>query len=406
MATGYKRPSDAAKVAMDLAREYYEGSLRLKEMEPHCPSITSLERIAEEVFYASLLPEESQREPLGVVYAPGGVEQLKNASSGSLDRWTTFPFEPLPLSAESLRKHGSLASAGRSYLVVTGEEELIIAGVALAPVNPVGTWVLDDGFFRVTATSPGEIWIEVAFTMPLAHLKGGEITPQYIGFGPINVSQAKGMFGIQEDNRWLLWQILRRVKDLRHGGILAVMGPDERASFDKQRVLKDPIRLAHIWGARPSKNTLIIEKPLPPDPTLQHLSGNEFKSVLNGAINQAARFTSVDGAVILNNDIELVAFGASLPDPKEPLPKKIPLGGRKEGDTPFELGARGTRHQGAAAFVANETKRVAFICSQDGSVGCFMQNVMRANQHLSAYTNKWGLEYWPISYGPATSMAI
>ena len=93
------------------------------------------------------------------------------------------------------------------------------------------------------------------------------------------------------------------------------------------------------------------------------------------AIRSVGGLTAVDGATILSDRYELLAFGAKIGRAKGSAPidriilAEPILGQKKEVVHPTELG--GTRHLSAAQFAKDQRKATALVASQDGRFTVF-----------------------------------
>ena len=93
------------------------------------------------------------------------------------------------------------------------------------------------------------------------------------------------------------------------------------------------------------------------------------------ATNAVAGVTAVDGATVMTEQFELLAFGAKIArrrgsPPVERVTVTEPIeGGTAEVVHPTSLG--GTRHLSAAQFVQDQRDVTAFVASQDGRFTVF-----------------------------------
>ncbi|MFC5272164.1 putative sensor domain DACNV-containing protein [Adhaeribacter terreus] len=96
---------------------------------------------------------------------------------------------------------------------------------------------------------------------------------------------------------------------------------------------------------------------------------------LRREIDNIAGLTAIDGAVIISNQFELLAFGAKITRPAEALPVEQmvvtePVVGNKAiVVNPAQHG--GTRHLSAAQFVHDQREAMALVASQDGRFTIF-----------------------------------
>ncbi|CAG5016738.1 hypothetical protein DYBT9275_05624 [Dyadobacter sp. CECT 9275] len=102
---------------------------------------------------------------------------------------------------------------------------------------------------------------------------------------------------------------------------------------------------------------------------------NEWQSKLTLAINSLAGLTAVDGATIINEQYELMAFGAKIaraqgkPPVEEILVTEPIVGNKGIVVPPVQNG--GTRHLSAAQFVYDQRDAIALVASQDGRFTIF-----------------------------------
>lgn len=99
-------------------------------------------------------------------------------------------------------------------------------------------------------------------------------------------------------------------------------------------------------------------------------SGSVWQSMLNKEVDNLAGLTAIDGATIINDQHELIAFGAKIGIAEtstrlervaliEPV-----IGGEADTVHPGKIG--GTRHLSAAQFVHDQHDAIALVASQDG----------------------------------------
>jgi DNA integrity scanning protein DisA with diadenylate cyclase activity len=97
-----------------------------------------------------------------------------------------------------------------------------------------------------------------------------------------------------------------------------------------------------------------------------------FMEQMELVATEIGRYTAIDGAVILNRELQLISFGAVLIPPDEP-PTEVQIehiGNPVNRVHPVkDLG--GTRHQSAAKFCQQVPDAVAFVSSHDGPLTIF-----------------------------------
>jgi hypothetical protein len=103
--------------------------------------------------------------------------------------------------------------------------------------------------------------------------------------------------------------------------------------------------------------------------------GSSWKDAFRDAIDAIAGLTAVDGATIITDEYELLAFGAKIarregwPRVQEVLMTEPIEGSSPTTGYPAELG--GTRHLSAAQFVQDQRDALALVASQDGRFTVF-----------------------------------
>lgn len=166
----------------------------------------------------------------------------------------------------------------------------------------------------------------------------------------------------------VLVQIAVSMRRHHRGGALLVVPPDQ----DRWREsIVQPLayavqpaftELADLVAARAQADAMA-----PPD--------HDWTESVTRAVDALAGLTAVDGATIITDRYELLAFGAKIRrkqggTPVESVLATEPIeGSRPEPTTPAQLG--GTRHLSAAQFVSDQRDAVALVASQDGRFTLF-----------------------------------
>jgi len=104
------------------------------------------------------------------------------------------------------------------------------------------------------------------------------------------------------------------------------------------------------------------------------LSGQRHRvdEALVRSLKLTGQLTAVDGAVIVNDDLKVLAFGAKIkPLDTRESPETLFVSESSAGSVPLAVSLSefgGTRHQSAAQFVFDQRQSVAFVASQDGII--------------------------------------
>ena len=103
--------------------------------------------------------------------------------------------------------------------------------------------------------------------------------------------------------------------------------------------------------------------------------GSRWVDALRRAVEGVAGLTAVDGATVITDQYEVLAFGAKIvrrdgsSQVTEVIVTEPVEGARPEVVEPAQLG--GTRHLSAAQFVRDQHDSVALVASQDGRFTVF-----------------------------------
>jgi hypothetical protein len=110
------------------------------------------------------------------------------------------------------------------------------------------------------------------------------------------------------------------------------------------------------------------------NPVFGHLLRSAFLTEAQRVIEELGALTSIDGAILVNRELALVAFGVILPV-RHAIAVAEPAG--PEGVSPprqIDLGSRGTRHRAGATYAAEHPGSVVFVASEDGQVSCMFRD--------------------------------
>jgi hypothetical protein len=205
----------------------------------------------------------------------------------------------------------------------------------------------------------------------VAVLKGDEI--KIVDQQSINLPDCpallSSLLGFTSQNSWtspvnLHVQLAVSMRAHGHGGLLLIVPSDS----DKWREsIIDPIS----YAVSPAFTGLT-------DLMKRHINKNNqalWQEELTDEIDCIAGLTAVDGATIINDRHELLAFGAKITRPygsetvKEIMVTEPILGIEPQIITPGQDG--GTRHFSAAQFVYDQRDAFALVASQDGRFTIF-----------------------------------
>jgi hypothetical protein len=185
----------------------------------------------------------------------------------------------------------------------------------------------------------------------------------------------------------------------RHGGTLLIVPENDGWSrsikepilyasdppFDKARISREMLNLladpraryhdAYARVLRPEERQFLAQGTQEERRDItrhQFLAGHRqrFDEALVRSLKLTGQLTAVDGAVIVNDDLKVLAFGAKIkPLDTSKSPETLFVSESSAESVPLEVSLSefgGTRHQSAAQFVFDQRQSVAFVASQDG----------------------------------------
>jgi hypothetical protein len=342
------------------------------------------------IFWAGLETYEGEHHAINVVFLgnsevdfifPEGAE----TESAPLYQWKILRFAtPRPFAIGELVKLAVAGSSGGICTAVNmrGDGTLVIAGVIREGFN-----VDPDPFVTIMAPRPGCLTIRSGGDLLLGFERGVVLTGGdgvWFAAGPIRraLEDMARAAGLDDD---VVADYVRSVRTLvgnmtahGHGGILIITREDQPdvASSATYRMTRDSslssmLRLARRVGrAQPSDR--LAGAPVN-DVAFHIVLRNAFLAEAERVIEELCALTAVDGAVVLNAELALLAFGVVLPVGRETV---IAEASDSEGLHAHivDFGSRGTRHRASATYAAEHPGSVVFVVSEDGQISCLYRN--------------------------------
>lgn len=366
-------------------------------LKGHC-----LDRVGDDViitllttlFFAGLETYEGERYPIGVAFlgrSRVGFIIPEGVASGPAPvyQWKVLRFDrPRPFVAGELMK---LAVAGVDRRIYTAVQELEDGSLAITGLARAGPDGDSDPFVRIIATRPGCLSIRSGRALVLGYergtiLAGGEVL--VFAAGPVRraleaAAAAAAVEGVAiSDYLDAVRSIVRAMTAHGHGGILVISldaHPQVAESSTYTMVLDTSLAalLRLVQSLRGAQN------PDPPSaaPAFGHLLRNALRNEVERVIEEFGALTGIDGAVLLNRDLALVAFGVILPvDRSTTVMEAADAEGRYS--SVVDLGSRGTRHRAGVTYAAQHPGSVVFVASEDGHVLCLLRASRRGHVRL------------------------
>jgi hypothetical protein len=383
-------------------------------------SDTELVQLLTTVFFAGLETYEGEHQGIGVAFVgrnPSDFVMTDAAAAAGvpLYRWKILRFSsPRPFAPRELAKLAVASGDRRMYSAVGVLENgsLAITGLAREGVNSG-----PDPFIKIVTSRPGCLSIRSGRELVIEYDRGAILAvtddPVFADDESIHGALAAiARSGGVED--YVLPHYLDAVSFLvremiahGRGGIL-IISTDEKPAVTEaapygmvpDSSLGSLLRLAWRIGAsrhdaESTSNARHAEAhrrwaSVPP-------TGAAFGQLLRSAFlteaermgEELGRLTAIDGAVLLNRELALMAFGVILP-----VGRSIPVDEQHDGarhtPRPADFDSRGTRHRAAATYAAENPGSVVFVASEDGQVSCLLREPTTASVrlwHLDADTH-------------------
>jgi DisA bacterial checkpoint controller nucleotide-binding len=345
------------------------------------------------IFWAGLETHEGEHNTIGVAFLGTSPVDfiIPDAESGTapLYQWKVQRFEsPRPFAVDELVK---LAVAGgdrriHSAVNVKHDGTLVIAGLAREGFN-----VDPDPFIKIMTPRPGCLFIRSGRELLLAYDRGAVLTggeDVVFSAGPVrraleaNARAADLDEPVIPDYVEAVRSLVREMAAHGRGGIL-IVSPDEvpdvaegatyRMAGDSS--LASLLRLARRVGRgqdshrRPSTEGGVA---------FASLLRNAFLTEAERVTEELGALTAIDGAIVANRHLALVAFGVMLPLGRPTaLAEAADVEGRRS--RLIDLGSRGTRHHAGATYAGEHPGSVVFVASEDGQVSCMFRDA--SQQH-------------------------
>jgi hypothetical protein len=350
------------------------------------------------VFFAGLETYEGERNPIGVAFlgrSPVDFVMPKGAESGAslLYQWKVLRFDqPRPFSVGELVK---LAVAGVDRRIYSAVHELEDGSLAITGLARAGSDAASDPFVRIIASSPGCLSIRAGRDLLLGYergaiLPGGEAL--VFSAGPIRraLVAAAGAAGLdgEADSDYLdaVHSIVREMAAHGRGGIL-IISPDVHTPVAESATYKmvlDSSLTATLRLVRRVRKAQNADPSLRPDlanSSFGHLLRTALVTEVDRVIEEFGALTGIDGAVLLNRDLGLIAFGVILPvDRSTAVVEAVDAEGLRS--RVIDLGSRGTRHRASVTYAAQHPGSVVFVASEDRQALCLFRASPQDQVHL------------------------
>jgi len=336
----------AASVAKTLAEHFRQHSA---ERAPP-PDAATIERLINAAFWASLRREEGREPTISLAYVS------REAVGTAL-----FVERPLPLDPETLTRLAPAVERPGIHLGVwpNGNDLVVWGATRNLPAYTFVVEVIEPGLLVVKhrRSGPGGKFANVAVLhgddVKIIDVQGTKASPDC----PNIVLTLLGFDQESDRSDNVLLALALSMRAHRHGGSLLVV-PHGSDGWRSSILKPVPYTVA------------------PPFSKLGQLVKSGVRDdAFRDAVDAIGGLTAVDGAVVLSDEYDVLAFGAKImrtdsgPLLDEVLVREPVVGNKSLKVDPSELG--GTRHLSAAQFVLEQRDSLALVASQDGRFTVF-----------------------------------
>ncbi|MDB4921521.1 putative sensor domain DACNV-containing protein [Mucilaginibacter sp.] len=334
------------------------------------PSVDVIEAIIDVAFWASLRREEGRSPKVSLAYVP---PQLAGQPLIFEERILITPYVLTKLAP-------AVERSGIHLGVWDDDGELYVWGT---------TRSIPDCCFVLEVIEPGLLVIKhrrikgFGKFINVAVLKGDEIKiiDEHSKSLPDCPAMLTSLLDYNSPTGWndsvnVLVQLAASMRLHGHGGILLVVPYDSDAWRDS---IIHPITYP-VTPAFDELKKLVSQ-------VVNERSMNLWQEEVNRSVDSVAGLTAVDGATIINDQLELLAFGAKIGlssngTPVEEILVTEPVVG-SVAITIHPAQNGGTRHLSAAQFVFDQRDAIALVSSQDGRFTIFSwspcENIVHAH---------------------------
>ena len=371
-----------------------------------------LEEVADEViaqllttvFFAGLETYEGEHHPIGVAFLGKSHSDFiipEGAESGDalLYQWKVMQFDsPRPFAIRELVK---LAVAGVDRRIYSAVRVLEDGSLAITGLAREGANADSDAFVKIIAATPGCLSIRRGRDLLVGYERGAILTggeELVFSAGPIRraleaTADAAGVDrALVSEYLDAVRSIVREMAAHGRGGIVIISHeeqPQVAASATYKMTLDSSLAAIFRLVSR-IKVRQGVDLPVRPPtqkthrsaepgtsgegtPPFGHLLRNALLTEIERVIEEFGALTAIDGAVLLNRDLALIAFGVILPIGRATAVAQAVDAEGLHGRI-VDLGSRGTRHRAGVAYAAQHPGSVVFVASEDGQVSCLFRS--------------------------------
>jgi len=388
------------------------------------PPDTALEGLLDVAFHASLLSEEGRRPGFTITYIPAS-EDFSHPGRRYFDKeFRTIPFErPRPYSVSEINRLAPATEPTRLLICVQPAPEGKDTQLEIWGLLDIGEnwWRFahhetsggkpPPNAITITSLSPGELVVSAQGQVLVRLCAGSVYLPETTALwsGPVSEFLAPSRQRLHDDaiarlgvTCWdeeghdedfpqrlyvfFLERILVKIRERKHGGMLVVV-PNRLSRSETQIAGHVSIKYRSdydcVWDtllSRLANQRRLHNLHLDLRKGAGNLSRATFheyrmlsdeKAEINEAMSDQSQaiacLTSVDGAVVINDQFAVMGFGAEV-TAVSPILTHVMLHAEGQPLRPVTIDSFGTRHRSAFRLCSTLEDAVVFVVSQDGGI--------------------------------------
>ncbi len=354
--------------------DYYNKNVFITEDEQVLPSKEVLNSVCSTLLNASCIRDELRFSSFRVCFLPEDADYLDTFVYAHRLRLE----KPIPFTVEGLHKLAPAINPEMSYLCVdTSRTPFTVTGIIASYTSWEKMSIGDksDGnrmpmIPNLYVKSPGEIDGCFGEKTLVSYSFGKTVIsrPDVFISGYVANELRNGSDVPQEELCQFLSRVLWRVDSYEHGGAILIVPSEE--------VCKKYVGIKYKLPCK-----YLYEE----DKSLITISQKAREKELSSYADFIAKLTTVDGAVLLTKNLDLIGFGVEILTDK--MGKREPaMCFLKNDDTDDEtkrFNDNGTRHRSGYRFAYEVDHSVVIICSQDGA----MKACTKKDERVVVYNN-------------------
>lgn len=314
------------------------------------------------MFFASMRAEEHERFPIRVAVMSSSDAQ-ESAAAVRRSGWRTVRFRPaVTCNVRHLVRLSRAAPSERLFLMVAALPRLAIVGLAHETSDN------ERPLLKFVAPEPGSLEMWIGGQRVLDYAQGRVMDP------PENVLLAAGSVrerlidlasraGLPEYIESVA-ALVRHMADHAYGGILIIAPEGSTPRSDGGFLLESGLSVGGVLARISRLNE--FEEPT------RSLVEDSLRAELARTLAEVGRLSALDGATIVDAELNVLAFGIILPVVEDVCVLEAADAAASNASR-FPLQHYGARHRAAASYAWMHPDTLVFVASADGDIACMFR---------------------------------